>query len=208
MFDADDHEEDASTTLMSRLGLDEESFDKAILVVGVMTRDINVGSVARRLGLTVNEVTDKRNAIIRLMHLTNHMYDDEMVEENGALPATVSEDGVGEFSNYQWGRAVFESLEGHKTDKELAAEYGLATEGAVEYGRNFFSRIILYMSAEAIKAAPYLTPVGLFDHLANKEHFLELRCLAENYLKEDDDGAEAEESFPDDVDYLKEEDDD
>jgi hypothetical protein len=209
-----DANEDASTQLMERLGLDEEMFDKAIFFVGVMMRDINIGPAAKRIGLSVNKLIDKRNEVLRTLHIANHVIDTDEIETKGQLPTTLSDKGVGSFSAYKWGRAVFESLEGHKSDKELAEQYDLAAPEAVDFGRAFHRRVLFFMGAEAVKAEPYITIEGIFDRVANKEDFVELRDLADIYLIEDEEAEsyegydDFESSKPDDefdgeVDYLE-----
>ena len=106
-----------------------------------------------------------------------------------SLPPILSQEegqcSVGEYSNFKLGRAVFESYEGHLTFKECGDKWGFKEE-VVDYARRLYSRILLYLGAEAVKASPYLTTLGIFDRVSNAEDFVQLRGIVEDYLREDD----------------------
>lgn len=184
----DDDDNDAFVALLDRLGVDEEQLDKAWKFTTIMNRDFNVGAAATHLGMSVDDLVDKRNAVLRMLTLHGHLLDEQQIESTGHLPTTLGDEGVGEFSHLSHFRAVADTWEG-KTLAEAAERFGQRIP-AVEWGRGYYLRMMLYMSAEAIKACPYLTVDGIFDRIANLEDFVGLRTIAEDYFDQDDESSE------------------
>jgi len=193
---------DDETALMSRLGIDKDQLGKVATFLSIINRDLDEDTAAEMHNVSVDEVEDKRYSVVRMMHLADHLMDDQMIEVEGALPPILSktESGVcsvGEYSNYKLGRAVFDSFEGDKSLKECGDEWGF-TEEVVDYARGLYTKILLYLGAEAIKASPYLTTLGIFDRVSNAEDFVQLRTIVEDHLKEDDSDSDTESEFEDD----------
>lgn len=176
--------ESAFVALLDRLGVDEEQLSKAWAFTTIMNRDYNVGAAAVDLEMPVHDLVDKRNAVLRMLTLYGHLMDQEQIEEHGHLVTTLTDEGVGEFSHLTLIRAVMDTWEGTSI-KEAAAKFGQRAV-AVDWGRKYFTNMMLYMGAEAIKGSPYLTTAGIFDRVSNIEDFVELRSLAEDYFEEDD----------------------
>lgn len=190
--------------LLSRLDIDEDQYSKASTVMRLMTKDCNLSEMSRDLGVSLKQIKEKRQDAVRMFHLANKLIDDEHVEKNGSLPATINEAGVGEFSNFTLGQAVFETFDTGKSVATCANKFGVDSPDLVEWGREFFARLIFYMASEAIKASPYLSVTGILNRFSNVEDFVELRTLAENYLQEDDAeyDAESDNEVSDDSDSI------
>lgn len=187
---------DDESALMSRLGLDEEQFDKVTAFTAIMTGDCDVEDAADLYDASADDVEDKRYAVVKMLHLADQLMDENMVESEGILrPRLIKdEDGtcsVGEFSNYKLGRAVLGSFDGSMTVKECGEQWGFSEE-VVGFGQALYTQILLYLGAEAIKASPYLTTLGIFDRVSNAEDFVHLRDIVETYLKEDDETLDTE----------------